>query len=200
MGETVKAAVVSWGECGDRTRRTDKPCYVSNASNGVGSERSFRSKSGSHAASSSRECHPVHTATARAPIARAQRTSSGVSPMTQSCSGTSRAAQMLVDDLECLAGHVVTVEVQIAIAAEDEVVIELEEPELDLGPCSNIARQKAEQDILPAAQLLQQCGNSRKYLALPCRQVARQVVQVGIEQPLQVRRRVVDGVMVEKNP
>src|SRR5262249_12817704 len=55
---------------------------------GCGSERSVNSTSGSAAASSSRECQPVATAAARAPMARAQRTSSGVSPITQIRSGS----------------------------------------------------------------------------------------------------------------
>src|SRR5262249_11001992 len=68
----------------DWTTRDDQSVRKSR---GVGSDKSVTSRSGADASSSSRVCQPVATAMAFAPMARAQRTSSGVSPTTQMRSG-----------------------------------------------------------------------------------------------------------------
>ena len=59
-----------------------------------------------------------------------------------------------------LAGHVVAVEVKIAVAAEGEVVVQPEVAELDLRPRPDVARQQADGHVVAARQLGQQFGDA----------------------------------------
>ena len=90
------------------------------------------STSGSAARSTSIEVLPVGTATQRAPIERAQRTSFGVSPITTS-SRWAVPLRWLRAGGECRGGDVVAVGVLVAKAAEGEPVPEFVVTQLVLG-------------------------------------------------------------------
>ena len=128
----------------------------------------------------------------------AQRTSSGVSPTTQMRLGVGGSVQDALHFGQRLAGHVVAVEVMVAVAADGEVLVQAEMPQLDAGAGADVAGQQTDQHVLARAQLDQQIRHAGQHAAVVSLQACGKAAQVSRRQPAQVVRRLVDDVHAEE--
>ena len=136
-----------------------RQAWTRHSSNFVALVKSASNKSGSCEASSSILCQPVATATVR-PTARAQRMSSGVSPMTQMRSGECWPFSLAFTSASA-SRNIVTVEMLIAEAAEGEMLVQSEVAKLHLCARTDVASQQTQRHIA-AAQFVEQQQRCRE--------------------------------------
>src|SRR5262249_48053995 len=98
---------------------------------------------------------------------------------------------------EGFAGHIIAVEVQVAVAAKAKIVEQLEMAELDSGTIADVAGEQAEPDAL-AFQDLEESGNAREDFARVAGEAAGEMAQVSVQELPTVSGGMVNAVPVKK--
>ena len=101
---------------------------------------------------------------------------------------------MSVNRFECLARDIVTVEVSVAKASDDEVIEQAIVAKLQASPRAKVARQQSNHHVAPCTQRFEQVLDARQNTTSVFSQALGQHAQVGALEACPVLRRVVgDG-------
>ena len=124
--------------------------------------------------------------------------------------------QRVADDYDCLRPNIeagvlatgppgftsdfIAIEMQVAKAAESEVVKQLKVLELDSRPVSHVSREQPQSKLIIGSKLQKQLGDARQYASLSLRQVLWQMLQIGSAKTVPVFHFLVDTVRLKQIP